>query len=93
MGEVSRRVTIQNMLGLHARAAAKLVHIASQFSVEIQIGRDDMMVNTKSIMGVLILAASKGTQLNVVAAGDEAKCIEALNAIEELINGLFGEEQ
>ena len=93
MAEIARFVTIQNELGLHARAAAKLVHIASQFPVEIQIGKPDLMVNTKSIMGVLMLAAAKGTQLSVVATGDLETCEKAITAIEDLINGLFGEDK
>lgn len=93
MGEIERFITIQNELGLHARAAAKLVHIASQYAVEIQIGKPDLMVNTKSIMGVLMLAAAKGTKLRLVATGDLETCESAVKAIEELVNGLFGEEK
>lgn len=89
--EQRREVTIVNELGLHARAAAKLVQLASRFPVELQIGRDDLMVNTKSIMGVLMLAASMGTELQLVAEGDPAACDEALNAIEALIADRFGE--
>jgi len=87
----TRRVLIKNELGLHARAASKLVQLASKFPVEVQIGRDDMMVNSKSIMGVLMLAAAKGTELDVVATGEAGACTEALDAIEALIDGLFGE--
>ena len=69
MAEARRTVTIVNDLGLHARAASKLVQLASKYPVEVQIGREDMMVNAKSIMGVLMLAASKGTHLQVFATG------------------------
>jgi phosphocarrier protein HPr len=87
----TRRVTIVNELGLHARAASKLVQLASKHAVDLQIGRDDMMVNAKSIMGVLMLAACKGTELDVVASGDEASSNAALDAITALINDRFGE--
>ncbi len=91
MGELRRPVTIVNELGLHARAASKLVQLTSKYPVEVQIGREDMMVNAKSIMGVLMLAASKGTELVVVTAGDDAKSQEALDAVVGLINDRFGE--
>ncbi len=91
MAELSRQVTIVNELGLHARAASKLVQLTSRFPVEVQIGRDDMMVNAKSIMGVLMLAASKGTELLITTSGDDQKAQEALDAIVGLINERFGE--
>lgn len=91
MAEARRTVTIVNDLGLHARAASKLVQLASKYPVEVQIGRDDMMVNAKSIMGVLMLAASKGTELHVVAAGGDSDASDAVDALVELINGRFGE--
>lgn len=93
MAEISRQVTIVNELGLHARAASKLVQLASKYPVEIHIGREDMMVNSKSIMGVLMLAASKGTELAVVASGEEQTCHEAVDAIATLIEGRFGEDR
>ncbi len=97
MGEVSRRVTIVNELGLHARAASKLVQLTTKMPVEIKIGREDMMVNAKSIMGVLLLAACKGTELTVTAEtgadGDLAKANEALDAVAALIGERFGEER
>jgi phosphocarrier protein len=89
MAETRRTVTIVNDLGLHARAASKLVQLASKYPVEVQIGREDMMVNAKSIMGVLMLAASKGTDLQVVATGADADT--AVDALVELIAGRFGE--
>jgi phosphocarrier protein HPr len=87
----TQRVTIINELGLHARAAAKLVHIATKHTVEVQIGTEEMMVNAKSIMGVLMLAAAKGTDLEVVAEGDEVVGLAALSAIAALIGDRFGE--
>jgi phosphocarrier protein len=93
VAELSRNVVIVNELGLHARAASKLVQLASTFPVEIEIGRKEMMVNSKSIMGVLMLAAGKGTELAITAKGDEGRCEEALSAIEELFADRFGEAQ
>ena len=93
MAEISRQVTIVNDLGLHARAASKLVQLASKYPVEIKIGRDDMTVNAKSIMGVLMLAAAKGTDLTLTAVGDDAPAQAAVDAVVELISGRFGEDR
>ncbi len=83
-------VTIINKLGLHARAAAKLVSLAAEFSSEVTLARDGQQVNAKSIMGVMMLAAAKGTVLKICAHGkDEAKAIEALT---RLIGNRFGED-
>jgi len=85
------QVTITNKLGLHARAAAKLVHTASAYESEIYMGTEHEEVNAKSILGILTLAATKGTPLNVRADGpDEA---EAVRAIVQLFADKFGEEQ
>lgn len=92
MAELTRTITIQNRLGLHARAASKLVQLAAQHPVELEIGREDMMVNAKSIMGVLMLAAAQGTELTLRAQGDEAQGRSALRALEELVDGYFGED-
>ncbi len=86
---IRRRITISNKLGLHARAAAKLVQTASGFAAEIELVRDHQCVNGKSIMGVMMLAASRGSSLDIVADGaDEAQAVAAL---EGLINDRFGE--
>lgn len=86
---ISADVTVINKLGLHARAATKLVNCASGFNAEVMLKRGAREVNAKSIMGVLTLAASIGTGLIVTADGpDEAT---ALDAILELINDRFGE--
>jgi phosphocarrier protein HPr len=94
MGEetdpVERRFEIVNRLGLHARAAAKLVHLANRFASEIRIVKNGMDVNGKSIMGVLMLAASKDSSVLVRAKGPDAA--EAVEAIGQLIAGKFGEE-
>ena len=81
--------TIINKLGLHARAAAKFVTTASAFDATVTVSRDGNEVNGKSIMGVMMLAASKGTQITVKASGDDAQ--QAITAIGELINNYFGE--
>jgi phosphocarrier protein len=93
MAEHSRTVLIVNELGLHARAASKLVQLTSKFPVEMKIGREDMMVNAKSIMGVLMLAACKGTELTVTALGDDVPAREALDAVQSLIDTRFGEDR
>ncbi len=93
MAELSAQVTIVNELGLHARAASKLVQLASKFPVELKIGNDEMSVNAKSIMGVLMLAACRGTDLTLVAVGDEQPARAALDAVMELIGNRFGEER
>ncbi|MDH3527035.1 MAG: HPr family phosphocarrier protein [Gammaproteobacteria bacterium] len=86
-----KQLTIINKLGLHARAAAKFVTLASSFSSEIDISRDNQSVNGKSIMGVMMLAASKGTQLTLTTRGDDED--EAISRIEELVLNKFGEEE
>jgi len=79
-----QQVEITNKLGLHARAAAKVVHTANSFSSEIFIGTGDEEVNAKSILGLLTLAASKGTPLMVRADGeDEADAVQALVVLFE----------
>ena len=83
--------TIINRLGLHARAAAKFVTTASEFQADIQVSKDNRQVNGKSIMGVMMLAAAKGTEIQVTAEGDDAEA--ALKAIGELIANYFGEGQ
>ncbi len=88
---ISERITIINKLGLHARAASKLVNCASQFESEVFISRKENRVNAKSIMGVMMLAASKGVELELeIEGGDEQEC---RNALVELINDRFGEDE
>jgi phosphocarrier protein len=81
--------TIINKLGLHARAAAKFVTTASDYQADISVSRDGRTVNGKSIMGVMMLAAARGTDITVIAEGDDAEA--ALGAIGALINDYFGE--
>jgi phosphocarrier protein HPr len=80
---------IVNKLGLHARAAAKLTHLASSFRCEIWISRSGRRVNAKSIMGVMMLAAGKGSQVKLEADGADADA--ALKALTALIANRFGE--
>jgi phosphocarrier protein HPr len=83
------RFTIVNTLGLHARAATKLVQLASKFPCEVEVSRDDQAANGKSVMGVLLLCGSKGTVIEVRASGERAD--ECVKAIGELIADRFGE--
>ncbi|WP_185984033.1 HPr family phosphocarrier protein [Aureimonas mangrovi] len=85
-----RTLTIVNRRGLHARASAKFVQTAEAFDAELTIGRDGLCVGGQSIMGLMMLAAAQGTTIEVSAAGPQAK--EALDAIEALVRGGFGEE-
>ncbi len=89
MAMISRSVTIVNKLGLHARAATRLVNCASVFEAELWLRSGDKTINGKSIMGVLTLAASNGTELVIEAEGPDRE--DALQAIYELINDRFGE--
>ncbi len=86
-----QQLTIINKLGLHARAAAKLINLTSKFSCDIQLAKDGRQVDGKSIMSVMMLAASKGTELTISTDGEDEQ--EALNAIVELINNRFDEEE
>lgn len=86
-----KQLTIVNKLGLHARAAAKFVTLASSFSSEIDLSRDNQTINGKSIMGVMMLAASKGTELMLTTNGVDED--EAISRIEELVLNKFGEEE
>ena len=86
---IKRELAIQNRLGLHARAAARFVHTASRFRSRVTAGRDGRVMDGKSILGILLLAASQGTRIEVVADGpDEA---EAMAALAGLVEGGFGE--
>ena len=86
---LQQEVQIINKLGLHARASAKLTQLASRFKCEVMLSRNNRRVNAKSIMGVMMLAAAKGTTINIETTGaDEA---EAMQVILKLINDYFGE--
>jgi phosphocarrier protein HPr len=80
---------IINKLGLHARASAKLTQLASQYPCEVWLSRNGRRVNAKSIMGVMMLAAAKGTTINIETTGEKEQ--EAMTALIALINDYFGE--
>jgi phosphocarrier protein len=85
----SAKYPIINDLGLHARAATKLVQLASKYSCEVLLSHDGQSANAKSVMGVLLLCGSKGTVVEVTATGAQAD--ECVKAIGELIASRFGE--
>ena len=85
-----KELVIENKAGLHARPAALFVQTANKFASQIMVVRGDQEVNGKSIMGIMMLAAAKGTRIRITAAGADEK--EALKRLEELINKKFGEE-
>ena len=87
---ISRTLTITNKLGLHARAAGALVKLASSFSAEITVEKDGSRVNAKSIMGLLMLAAAKGSSIQVAVDGEDEQ--KAVDAIEDLLRRKFNEE-
>ena len=88
MSEVE--VRIDNRLGLHARAAARFVHLANRFESRIHVTKDNSRVDGKSILGLLTLAACKGTRLRLVADGADEQ--QALEQLSELVRDRFGEE-
>lgn len=87
----TREFAIVNKLGLHARAASKFVTVAAQYDADIRVAKDGREVSGKSIMGVMMLAAARGSRIDVSADGDDADA--ALNALEELVRDRFGEGQ
>lgn len=78
-----------NDLGFHARAAAQFVKIASRYSADVKVQKDSRVVNGKSIMGLLMLAAAKGSQIRIVTEGGDS--VEALAELGSLIDNKFGE--
>lgn len=86
---IERDIEIKNKLGLHARAAAKLVHIAARFKSDIKIRKGEEEVDGKSILGILLLAAGRGSTVHVKADGDDER--DALDAVEKLIDAKFDE--
>ena len=87
---VNMRVKILNEKGLHARAAAKFVELVDTFDVRLVVKKDGLEASGDSIMGLLMLAASRGTEIELVASGKEAA--ETLSALSDLTENLFGEE-
>jgi phosphocarrier protein len=86
---IERDIEIKNKLGLHARAAAKLVHTAARFRSDIKIRKGDEEVDGKSILGILLLAAGRGTTITIKANGEDEA--DAVDAIEKLIDAKFDE--
>lgn len=86
---ITREVAIRNKLGLHARAAAKLVHTAARFKSDVKIGKGAEEVDGKSILGILLLAASNGSVITITANGDDEAA--ALESIQHLIESKFDE--
>lgn len=91
MNMQEREVTIINKLGLHARAAAKLVNVASKYASLIEVEKDGQRVNGKSIMGVMMLAANQGSTITLMADGPDAS--ESLDDMEQLIKNYFDEDE
>jgi phosphocarrier protein len=89
--EIRGSFEVVNKLGMHARAATKLVQLACRFPCEIVVSHGPQSANAKSVMGVLLLCGSKGSRLDVVAQGDGAE--DAVRQIGELIADRFGEEE
>ena len=87
---LKKKILIVNKLGLHARASALFVKTACRFSSDIMLAKEDIEVNGKSIMGIMMLAASKGVMVNLSVEGADE--IEAMHVIGELIENGFGEE-
>jgi phosphocarrier protein HPr len=87
---MTRECVIRNRLGLHARAAAKFVHTATRYSSQIRVGRDGKLMDGKSIMGILLLAAAAGTSVMITADGVDER--DAIDALCRLVEGGFGEE-
>jgi len=86
---IERTVLVQNKLGLHARASARFVAEANKFPCYVGIKRDELEVNGKSIMGVMMLAASVGSEIILITNGEQEE--EAAAALEQLVNHRFGE--
>ncbi len=87
---ITKKLIVQNKLGIHARPAAQFVRVASRFQADVSVEKDDEAVDGKSIMGLMMLAVGWGAEISVTADGaDEA---EAIAALEELINSKFGED-
>ena len=87
---VIRSVEVTNALGLHARAAARFVHLATRFNSQIRVSRDAKVMDGKSIMGILLLAAARGTRLTISAEGPDE--MTAVDSLIQLVESGFGEE-
>jgi phosphocarrier protein HPr len=88
---IERTISIRNKLGLHARAAVKFVNTANQFSSDVRIDKDGSEIDGKSILGILTLAATQGSDITLVIWGTDEEA--AWNALADLINNRFGEKE
>lgn len=88
---IQKEVEIVNERGMHARAASKFVHLASSFSSKIKITKDSVQVDGKSILGLLLLQAAKGTRINLIIEGDDEE--DAFRKLETMISDRFGESR
>ena len=86
----SRSVTVVNQLGMHARAAARFVHLATRFESTVRVGRQGREMDGKSIMGILLLAAARGSTITITADGRDEQA--AVDALAGLVEGGFGED-
>ena len=91
MSEAVRSVEIVNKRGLHARASAKFVKLAATFDAEVKVSKDRQTVDARSIMGLMMLAASPGCEIEIVAEGEQAT--EAVDALVELVTARFDEDE
>lgn len=88
---INEKITVINILGLHTRAAAKLVALSSQFESKIEIQKNDQVANCKSIMSIIVLGVTKGTVLDLRISGADE--LEAQDAIKKLFDNRFGEAE
>jgi phosphocarrier protein len=86
----SQQVTLVNQLGMHARAAAKFVHLATRFAARVRVGREQREMDGKSIMGILLLAAARGSTITITAEGSDER--DAVDALVALVQSGFGED-
>ena len=86
----SQAVTVKNQLGMHARAAAKFVHLATRFEAKVRVARDRREMDGKSIMGILLLAAARGSTITISAEGTDER--DAVDALVALVRSGFGED-
>jgi phosphocarrier protein HPr len=86
----SQEVTLVNQLGMHARAAAKFVHLATRFTARVRVGREHREMDGKSIMGILLLAAARGSTITISADGSDER--DAVDALVALVQSGFGED-
>jgi len=88
---IEKKIAIKNKLGLHARAAVKFVNLANRFSSSVKIVKEGNEIDGKSILGILTLAATQGTQIRLLVSGKDEEA--ALGALEELIDNRFDEKE